>query len=82
MNCGIDILFSALGLLVLSPLILLVRLLGWFGTRAPLFFPRRVERNQKLFVLVKLHTMHIDTASVASHLVGVTAITPFGGFFK
>jgi len=44
-----DILFSAIGLIVLSPLMLLVWLLCWFDTRKPLFRQERVGRNQKPF---------------------------------
>ena len=37
MICGFDILFSALGVMVMSPLKLLVWPLGWLGTLAPYF---------------------------------------------
>ena len=77
-----DILFSALGLIVLSPLMLLVWLLGWIDTRAPLFRQQRVGRNQQPFVLVKFRTMRPDTASVASHLTDASAITPLGHFLR
>lgn len=77
-----DILFSALGLIVLSPMILLVWLLGWFDTCAPLFRQKRVGRHQQPFVLVKFRTMRSDTVSVASHLVDASAITPLGRFLR
>jgi len=78
----VDILFSALGLVVLSPMLLMVWLLGWLDTRAPLFYQQRVGRNQQLFVLVKFRTMHTDTVSVASHLANASAITPLGRFLR
>jgi len=77
-----DILFSVLGLIVLSPMMLLVWLLGWFDTRAPLFRQRRVGRHQQPFMLVKFRTMRPDTASVASHLADASAITSFGRFLR
>jgi O-antigen biosynthesis protein WbqP len=77
-----DILFSALGLVFLSPMLLMVWLLGWLDTRAPLFCQQRVGRNQQLFVLVKFRTMHTDTASVASHLANASSITPLGRFLR
>ena len=77
-----DILFSVLGLIVLSPMMLLVWLLGWFDTRAPLFRQRRVGRHQQPFMLVKFRTMRPDTASVASHLADASAITPLGRFLR
>ena len=63
-----DILFSALGLTVLSPMMLMVWLLGWLDTRKPLFRQKRVGRHQQSFVLMKFRTMRPDAASVASHL--------------
>ena len=77
-----DILFSALGLIVLSPMKLLVWLLGWIDTRAPLFRQQRVGRHQQPFVLVKFRTMRPDTASVASHLADASAITSLGRFLR
>ena len=77
-----DILFSALGLIVLSPMMLLVWLLVWLDTRAPLFLQQRVGRHQQPFVLVKFRTMRPDTASVASHLADASAITPLGRFLR
>lgn len=77
-----DILFSALGLIVLSPIMLLVWLLCWFDTRAPLFRQERVGQFQQFFVLVKFRTMRPDTASVASHLADVSTITSLGRFLR
>lgn len=77
-----DILFSALGLIFLSPLMLLVWLLGWLGTLTPLFRQERVGRHQQPFVLLKFRTMRPDIASVASHLADASAITPLGRFLR
>ena len=78
----LDFLFSALGLLFLSPLLILVLILGWFDTRSPLFQQARVGKNQQSFRLVKFRTMRLDTASVASHLADASAITPLGRFLR
>jgi len=78
----LDVLFSAVGLLLLSPVLLVVWLIGWFDTRSPLFRQERVGRYQKPFVLVKFRTMRTDTASVASHLADASAITPLGRFLR
>ena len=77
-----DILFSALGLTVLSPMMLMVWLLGWLDTRKPLFRQKRVGRHQQSFVLMKFRTMRPDAASVASHLADASAITPLGSFLR
>ena len=78
----LDVLFSATGLILLSPLILLIMVFGWFDTRSPLFRQERVGRKQQLFVLVKFRTMRPDTASVASHLADVSSITSHGRFLR
>lgn len=78
----LDFLFAAVGMLVLSPLFLLVLILGRLDTRSLLFQQERVGRNQQPFTLVKFRTMRPDTASVASHLADASAITPFGRFLR
>ena len=78
----LDFLFAAVGMLVLSPLFLMVLILGWFDTRSPLFRQERVGKNQRSFTLVKFRTMRPDTASVASHLADASAITSFGRFLR
>jgi O-antigen biosynthesis protein WbqP len=77
-----DIFFAFLGLVFLSPLLLLLWALAWRDNRSPLFKQQRVGRNQVLFVLVKFRTMRPYTASVATHLADASAITPFGRFLR
>jgi lipopolysaccharide/colanic/teichoic acid biosynthesis glycosyltransferase len=57
-------------------------ILGWFDNRSPLFHQQRVGRYQQLFKLVKFRTMRPDTASVATHLANVSAVTGFGRFLR
>ncbi len=77
-----DIIFSGVGLLLLSPLLLVLIFLGWLDTRYPLFFQKRVGRHQAPFVLVKFRTMKPDTQSVATHLADASAVTGFGRFLR
>lgn len=77
-----DILFSLLGLVLGSPILLPLTVIGLFDTGAPIFRQERVGRCQKPFTLVKFRTMKKDTASVASHLASASAITPFGQFLR
>lgn len=77
-----DIMFSGVGLLLLSPLLLVLMILGWFDTRYPLFLQQRVGRQQKPFTLVKFRTMKPDTRSVATHLADASAVTSFGQFLR
>lgn len=79
---ALDIVFSLLGLLLGLPLLMLLAMVGWFDTGSPLFRQIRVGRHQQPFVLVKFRTMRVGTASVATHLADVAAITPFGRFLR
>jgi len=78
----LDILLSAVGLLVSSPLLLVLTVAGLFDTGSPLFRQRRVGRNKKPFTLVKFRTMRPNTAHVATHLADASAVTPFGSFLR
>lgn len=77
-----DIFFSALGLIIGSPVLLMLMFIGWLDTHSPLFRQIRVGRNQQLFTLVKFRTMRVGTASVATHLANSSAITAFGSFLR
>lgn len=77
-----DLTFAFFGLVVLSPVLLLLWVIGWFDNRSPLFLQERVGQHQQPFVLVKFRTMRPDTASVATHLADASAVTPFGRFLR
>lgn len=78
----LDLVFSLLGLVCGSPMLLVIYLIGLFDTGSPIFRQERVGRNKKPFVLVKFRTMSVDTASVASHLASTSSITKLGGFLR
>ena len=63
-----DVVFSVCGLVLCSPLFLLLSIIGFFDSGSPIFRQERVGRDQMPFTLVKFRTMKLDTASVASHL--------------
>jgi lipopolysaccharide/colanic/teichoic acid biosynthesis glycosyltransferase len=77
-----DFILAFLGLTVGLPVLVLLVILGFLDTRSPLFFQVRVGRQQKSFVLVKFRTMKPNTASVATHLADVSAITPLGALLR
>jgi O-antigen biosynthesis protein WbqP len=78
----LDFVFSFLGLVCGSPILLAICLVSVFVTGSPIFRQVRVGRNQKPFVLVKFRTMSVDTVSVASHLSSTSSITRLGGFLR
>lgn len=77
-----DILFSFFGILILSPIMVLLLTIGLFDTGSPIFRQKRVGINQKSFYLLKFRSMHIHAPSVATHLASVHSITPFGSFLR
>jgi len=77
-----DILFSFIGLLVLSPILLVLCIIGFFDTGSPIICQERVGKNKQPFNLYKFRSMHINTKSVATHLANATSITSFGRFLR
>ena len=77
-----DVLFSFFGILILSPVIGLLLIIGLFDTGSPLFRQERVGLFQRPFYLLKFRSMHIHAPSVATHLASVHSITPFGRFLR
>ncbi len=77
-----DIGIASVGLLCFFPLFIIVLIAGVFDTGSPLFFQKRVGKNQKAFTLMKFRTMKKNTASVASHLASSSSITPLGRFLR
>ena len=77
-----DILFSFFGLLILSPIILVLLIIGFFDTGSPLFRQVRVGANKKPFNLLKFRSMHVNTKSVATHLTSHASVTKYGAFLR
>ena len=65
----LDFLLSLLGLVFLSPLFILIWVVGWFVNGSPLYKQLRVGQNQQPFILIKFRTMPKGTKSVATHLI-------------
>jgi lipopolysaccharide/colanic/teichoic acid biosynthesis glycosyltransferase len=78
----LDIVFSLLGLVCVSPLLLIIFIIGFFDTGSPLFMQERTGRDKKPFILVKFRTMSVDTVSIASHLASSASITKLGRFLR
>ena len=60
MTRTLDIIFSAFGLLLGSPILFVLWVMGFCDTGSPLFRQERVGKNRRLFVLVKFRTMRLD----------------------
>ena len=78
-----DIILSLLGLIALSPLLLLVLLLSIaFQPGSPLYLQQRVGREEKLFTLIKFRTMRPETQSVGTHEVNPGQVTAWGALLR
>lgn len=77
-----DMLFSFLGIIILSPLLIILFIIGYFDTGSPLFRQQRVGRNMVSFPLVKFRSMHLNTLSVPTHLANVSSLTKYGTFLR
>jgi len=75
---ALDIFFSAVGLVLAAPLLVVLMLVGFLDTGSPLFRQTRVGRNKKRFTLVKFRTMRRETKHVATHLADASAVTALG----
>ncbi len=78
----LDFLIAVSALLLVSPLMVVVFMAGWFDTGSPLFTQKRVGKGQKAFSLIKFRTMKLDTRSVATHEVSADSVTRFGRFLR
>lgn len=78
----VDFFLSLFGLLVASPALLVLFIIGLFDTGSPLFVQERVGRGRQPFRLYKFRTMALSTENVATHLVSASAITRFGSFLR
>lgn len=77
-----DLIFSTLGLLLFSPLLILLFVLGYLINKSPLFMQARIGHLNKPFILVKFRSMLKHTKSKPTHLVDPSSITPYGSFLR
>ena len=81
-----DFVISLIGLVILSPLFLLIIILIKIDSRGPILFKqRRVGRRKKIFKILKFRTMRIDTPKdTPTHMLENPKlyITRVGGFLR
>jgi lipopolysaccharide/colanic/teichoic acid biosynthesis glycosyltransferase len=81
----LDILAALFGLILLSPILLIVMLLIWRQDyHSPFYIAPRVGKNEKIFSMVKLRSMIVgaDKSGVDSTSAEDTRITPIGNFVR
>jgi O-antigen biosynthesis protein WbqP len=77
-----DFLFSLIGLIFLSPLIILIFFICFFDSSSPLFIQSRVGYNLKPFSLIKFRTMPVGVRSAGTHLIKNIRLSSFGYFLR
>ncbi|MBW8305222.1 MAG: sugar transferase [Brevundimonas sp.] len=80
-----DILASAAGLLVLSPVLAVVLLLVWRQDgRSPVYLGERAARGGSRFKMVKIRSMRVDADKTGVESTGAadSRITPLGHFIR
>ena len=77
-----DFLFSSIGLIFLSPLLVLIFLIGLFDSGSPLFIQSRVGYNLKSFSLIKFRTMPMGVRLAGTHLIKNIKLSSFGYFLR
>ena len=78
----LDFFFSLFGIFILSPLLVLLLIIGLIEYSSPLFMQTRVGIHQKPFVLIKFRTMPLATKSAATHLVKNLKLSLFSSFLR
>lgn len=77
-----DVVFSFVGLVLLSPILIVLVAIGYFDTGSPIFRQERVGKGKQPFRLMKFRSMHVNAPSVATHLASASSITRFGSFLR
>ncbi len=82
----IDVILSFLGLIILSPIFLIICILIKVDSRGKIFFTqKRIGKNKSFFNILKFRTMYSDTPKdVPTHLLEnpENLITPIGKFLR
>lgn len=79
----IDIVCSGLGLIILSPILVIVAILIRFNLGSPIFFTQdRVGKDGKIFKMIKFRTMLDATDKWGEPLPDEDRLTPFGKFLR
>jgi len=77
-----DFLFSLIGLIFLSPLLIFIFFISLFENGSPLFIKKRVGYNLKSFFLFKFRTMPVGVRLTGTHLIKNIKLSSFGSFLR
>ncbi len=81
----LDVLVSTLGLMILSPILLIAMVAVWYQDgHSPFYIAKRIGQNAKPFSMVKLRSMTIDAdvSGVTSTSASDGRVTKIGFFIR
>ena len=78
----VDFIAAFIGILVLSPFILLIAIILFLEHRKPFFIQKRVGKNRVEFTLIKFRSMSPEAANLPTHEISVDLITRTGKFIR
>lgn len=80
---SLDLVFSIIGLLMLSPIFILVTIGLFFANKGrPFFFQTRPGKNEKIFKIIKFKTMNDKKDSKGNLLTDAERLTKIGAFVR
>ncbi|MDB9820449.1 sugar transferase [bacterium] len=78
----VDFFAALFGLILLSPIILIIALILFIEHRKPFFIQERVGKDQKPFTLIKFRSMSPKAANLPTHEISADLITKTGKFIR
>jgi len=78
----IDFFAAVFGLVLLSPIFIIIAVILFLEHRKPFFIQKRVGRDQKPFVLIKFRSMSSKAANLPTHEISTDLITKTGRFIR
>lgn len=78
----LDFIAALIGIIVLSPFILLIAIILFLEHRKPLFIQKRVGKNRVEFTLIKFRSMSPKAANLPTHEISADLITRTGKFIR
>lgn len=78
----LDLVFATIALVILTPVLVVLWLLGYVVMKDPIFRQTRVGKAGLPFVLYKFRSLPVCTAELPTHLLDATSIPPYGRFLR
>ena len=77
-----DIVFSFLGLVLLSPILGIISVICWLETGSPILRQARMGKGKVQFNLYKFRSMYLYTPTLPTHDISGTYVTVFGRILR